>query len=359
MTGVQTCALPILIIWRSTNARDWTNITLLDYADNDIRDPKFAIIAGQLFLYALINQGWIADPYLTIYTNSSDGLDWSQPFKPVNGTNFEIDGWLFWRPKSPDNITWYVPVYWWEHGKSALLNSSDGVNWTYISQINEGGGNDETAIEFYDNGTIICTARIEGVADAFLGDPNAGTLLSTSNFPYTSWNSKLTRLTRLDGPYLFKINDKIYAIARYQPERDALFTQLGSIFSTKRTSIYMVTPEKLTYISDLPSAGDTSYPGMVIRGGQIYTCYYTSNVQHDYPWFLGMFEPSDIKMANISVISLENAVTSPLIPVSELPWGGYLVIAADIGLGLLLIVFLVRKKRLKLLNPFWKKGKTP
>jgi len=66
-------------------------------------------------------------------------------------------GWLFWRPKSPDGKTWYVPAYWWEHGRSILLRSGDGLEWQQISTIYQGEGNDETAIEFLPDGRLLAT----------------------------------------------------------------------------------------------------------------------------------------------------------------------------------------------------------
>ena len=37
---------------------------------------------------------------------------------------------MFWRPKTRDGRTWYVAAYWYEHGESILLRSTDGRAWT-------------------------------------------------------------------------------------------------------------------------------------------------------------------------------------------------------------------------------------
>jgi hypothetical protein len=76
------------------------------------------------------------------------------------------------------------------------------------------------------------------------------------------------------------------------------------MWSRKRTALYEVTPERLSYLSDLPSAGDTTYAGVVLRGGFAFIDYYTSAIDRDYPWFLGMFMPTDIRMARVSLDSL-------------------------------------------------------
>nr|HPO47077.1 hypothetical protein [Spirochaetota bacterium] len=59
------------------------------------------------------------------------------------------------------------------------------------------------------------------------------------------------------------------------------------------------------YLSDLPSAGDTSYAGVVIREGAAYISYYTSDTARDYPWIIGMLARSDILIARIELPRLE------------------------------------------------------
>ncbi len=66
-----------------------------------------------------------------------------------------------------------------------------------------------------------------------------------------------------------------------------------------------MTPDALVWLSDLPSAGDTSYAGAVLRDGYLYTTYYTNDTRRDYPWLLGLVMPSDIMMARIPLENLE------------------------------------------------------
>lgn len=289
-----------LILWNSTDARTWTKVTEFSVPGNDIRDPKFVVIGSRLFMYALKNVGVIATPYQTIYTSTENGSYW-ESFQDIAHA-----GWLFWRPKTNDNATWYVPAYWHEHGESILLNSTDGINWNIISTIWVGEGNDETAIEFLPDGRMICTARLEGTADTLFGSSNASTLIATSAYPFIDWTSHIkSRVTRLDGPVLFSYNEKTYAIARYQIGPRTFFTELGSVFSGKRTSIFLVNETTgLTRLTDLPSAGDTSYAGVVKNGTELIVSYYTSDITKDYSWLLGMVSDSDIRMAKIDLTAL-------------------------------------------------------
>jgi hypothetical protein len=287
-----------LVVRRSRDGRAWETLATLRVPDSDIRDPKLAAIGDRLFLYALPNDSLYATPEGTVLATSEDAVHWT-PFEPVGPP-----GWLFWRPKTRDGETWYVPAYWHAHGRSILLRSTDGRAWREVSTIHEGEGNDETAIEFLPDGRLLATARLEVTPDTLLGNDAASTLLAVAEPPYTTWTKTKTQLTRLDGPVLFPLEGRIFAVARYQPPPHGGLWKLGGTFSRKRTALYRVEPGRLVRLSDLPSAGDTSYAGAVVRDGALWTEYYTSRVDRDYPWLLGMFLPTDLRMARIPVAAL-------------------------------------------------------
>ena len=287
-----------LVVRRSADARRWEKLAELRMPGEDIRDPKFAVIAGKLFLYALPNRGFYAVPYGTVYSTSETGEQWS-PFERVVLEGTEPAGWLFWRPKTRDQRTWYVPAYWNRHGRSILLQSQDGVRWKRVSEIWFGEGNDETDIEWLPDGRLLATARLEVTPDRLLGNRDASTLLATAAPPYERWSYHKSRVTRLDGPALFAYDGRVYAVARYQAGARGALTRLGGSFSRKRTSLFLVEPERLVRLSDLPSAGDTSYAGVVLKDDSLFASYYTSDIRRDYPWILGMVLPTDIRMAQV------------------------------------------------------------
>jgi hypothetical protein len=294
-----------LVIRSSGDARSWEKLSEVNIPGEDIRDPKFAVIGGRLFLYVLKSTRFIAEPYRTALRTSADGRTWT----PL--VDIDPEGWLFWRPKTRDGRTWYVPAYWHEHGKSILLESTDGVRWSQVSVIHEGDWNDETDIEFLPDGRMIATARLEG-SDRWLGDENASTLIALAPPPYTGWKSTKSHVTRLDGPALFSYNGNTYAVGRHNPDRTGFFTYFGSILARKRTALYRVLGDRLVYLSDLPSAGDTSYAGVVLHDGHAYISYYTSDTARDYPWIIGMLARSDIMIAKIELPLLERLAESKL-----------------------------------------------
>lgn len=288
-----------LLLWRSRDARSWELVRSFNIPGSDIRDPKFAVIHDRLFLYVLENNGLMATPIGTRASVSDDGEQWTD-FTPI-----QPEGWLFWRPKTHDGNTWYVPAYWHEHGKSILLRSADGWTWEEVSVIYEGDGNDETDIEFFPDGRMIATARLEIKADSIFGHRDACTWIGVSDPPYTQWDGVKCFVTRLDGPCLFAHGGAVYAVGRHNPQPARFPVYYGSIFGKKRTSLYKVLPERLVYLTDLPSSGDTSYAGVVLRGNDLYVSYYTSDIRRDYPWGIGMLAATEIRMAKMDLQEVE------------------------------------------------------
>lgn len=286
--------------------RTWTEDSTFNPDGNDIRDPKFLIVGKRLFLYALDNNAFNPEPYQSVYSYSEDGKDWS-PLEVVP----DMDGWLFWRPKTQDGVTFYNAVYWYHHGRSALIKSTDGIHWEIVSIINEGERNDETEIIFLPDGRLLATARLEydeSSLEGALGDPRGSTLITVSAPPYTTWTERTQSLvTRLDGPYLFLYHDRVYVIGRYQPDlgHSGPLTPQGSALARKRTALYEVREDGLIHITDLPSSGDTSYVGLVLDGDTAYASYYTSPIDHDFAWIMGMFLPTSVRMAQIDLPAMQ------------------------------------------------------
>jgi len=289
-----------LVVLKSKDARTWEHVRDLKVGGEDVRDPKFAVIHDRLFLYVLKNLGFEPEPYCTAQTSTADGVNWS-PLQDV-----EPQGWLFWRPKTRDSRIWYVTAYWHEHGKSILLKSNNGTQWEQVSQIHTGDRNDETAFEFLPDGDMVVTARLEGRRAWHQGSNDASTLIAVSSPPYMKWSKTRSHLTRLDGPALFSYKGQVYAVARFDPEGYSRWYGMSSLLGRKRTAVYRVGRDRLVRISDLPSAGDTSYPGVVMKDGDLFVSYYTSTIRRDYSWLLGLVLKSDIQMARIGLEKLSD-----------------------------------------------------
>lgn len=288
-----------LILLRSSDAKDWREVKKFNGSGQDIRDPKLAIIQGQMFLYALLNKQFDPEPYKTIAAHSSDGLHWSA-FE-----NVTPEGWLVGRPITADEVTWYAPTHRIDQGTAVLLQSTNGVNWNIHSTIREGTDEraDETAIHFLKDGRIIAATRLEAGSTIF-GSPQATTLISVADSPFTTW-TQLTKshVTRLDGTNLFSVNGQIYAVGRNQPRVADPFQKQGSAFGRKRSAVFFIdeSAKELIHLADLPSSGDTSYAGVAIADGKVFISYYTNDPRTDYPWILGMLLPTRIQITAIEI----------------------------------------------------------
>jgi hypothetical protein len=310
----------------------WETLAELRVPGSDIRDPIFAEVGGRLLLYALTNQGFYAIPSGTVLAASDDGARWSE-FEAVGPP-----GWLFWRlrphpsERAPGGAPiWYASAYWKDHGESILLRSPDGRAWERVSTIHRGDANDETEIAFLPGADgaatarMVATARLEITPDSLTGHPDAATLLAFADPPYTEWSEarKLrTAATRLDGPVAFCDGPRLFAVARAQPGARRWPVQLGSSWARKRTALWWIDPgretpggagsgePRLVWLSDLPSSGDTSYAGVVLHEGALYADYYTSRIDRDPPWLLGMILRSDIRMARVPLAALHRVAAS-------------------------------------------------
>lgn len=297
--GTQACQL---VVKRSTDGRQWQPVARFCSQGEDIRDPKFALIHDHLYLYVLLNQEIEPRPYRTKVSWTADGINWADL------ENIPQAGWLFWRPKTLDGITWYAPAYWHQFGQTALFATSDGLNFEQVAMISREEAVNETEITFLPEGEMLAIARMEPDKSAFVqifGSAKNCTLISMALPPYTSFSRHARdSITRLDGPLLFNAGADPYAVGRSEPASQRSLLQRGSIFKRKRTSLYTIHQDRLIYLSDFPSAGDTSYAGVAISNGFVYIAYYTGKINKDHRWLFSMLEPSEIRMVKFRVDKL-------------------------------------------------------
>jgi len=109
---------------------------------------------------------------------------------------------------------------------------------------------------------------------------------------------------------MFRHRGRVYAVGRAHLYEGAVFPRQGAVLAKKRTALYEVRPEGLISLLDLPSCGDTSYAGVVVKDGFAYIVYTTNDPRKDYLWLFGMIEPSEIRMAKIAVSEIERLAGS-------------------------------------------------
>jgi hypothetical protein len=106
---------------------------------------------------------------------------------------------------------------------------------------------------------------------------------------------------RLDGPLSFFHGSKLYMVARKHLGADG----------RKRTALFEITgnleggPIDAKEIGELPSAGDTAYAGAAdLDANRTLVTWYSSNIQDDENWVLGILDASDIRVGIIDFSKL-------------------------------------------------------
>ena len=243
-----------VIIMASDDARHWEQVHQFHVKDRDTRDPHFLVFQDKLFVYT---GTWysgattipIKDYDLNLHLGyaawSEDGANWHSPVL-LEGTF----GHYIWRANTYGNTAYLCgrrkvnfdvgPRGEGDAVESLMLESDDGLIWRKRAVFQEVNG-DETAFQFESDGSIIAIGR--------RGRANAQLLHSQP--PYIEWNRQdLDR--HVGGPLIARWGDRYVVGGR---------KSIGD--NRPRTSMYWLSDGALLEFAELPSGGDTSYPGFV------------------------------------------------------------------------------------------------
>ncbi|HOZ45394.1 MAG TPA: hypothetical protein PLO37_03135 [Candidatus Hydrogenedentes bacterium] len=295
-----------LIVVRSKDREVWTEEAQFQLEESDLREPRFLVFQGKLFLYFFRagNNPFDFEPQGIHVTERIGPGDWTEP-KPIFRPGF-----VNWRVKARNGLA-YMSTYYGagiyttadRTGEVRLLTSTDGYEWTPIAQRAQetGAGAEETAFEFDEAGNLAAVIRLE-VQGAKVCTACAGAL--------ADWQCEYTPM-KYDSPLMFRHGSDFYVIARRNvagpfyrgltrlPERWQRAWYLARYSLTrKRTALYKVDLEhrRLVPLLDLPSKGDTAFAGIVkLDDRSYYVANYSSALDGpDWPWIVGQLRPTII-----------------------------------------------------------------
>ena len=126
-----------------------------------------------------------------------------------------------------------------------------------VSRFGLEGRPNETTLRFLDDDTMVALVRREeGTRSAMIGHAAP---------PYTEWTWADTR-TRIGGPNLVVLEGGVLLAGgrRYGERTATALWQVGLDGSAAELLV-------------LPSGGDTSYPGLLVRGDELWVSYYSSH----------------------------------------------------------------------------------
>jgi len=191
------------------------------------------------------------------------------------------------------------------------LTTIDGYNWTPVipgQPVVLVGGSSETDFVFLDDGSLVAVSRVEQVDPLGWGSK----ICRAEADNLGQWNCVIDP-RKYDSPLMFRHGSNVYLIGRrnlngtgyYDLDYDQYPAGIQSLLyeflywiHPKRCSLWQVDPETLQveFVLDLPSRGDTCFPGLLALDDHSYEVYnYTSPLDGpDIYWLKGQLGPTSI-----------------------------------------------------------------
>jgi hypothetical protein len=268
----------------------------------DIRDPCFYIVGDELFIKAITRLPGFAlrdkgAGSISVQTHSRDGRHWSvtRPIGPL--------GWGFWRVIASGGVL-YAGAY--EDGdlRTVLFKSRDGTHWQRGPLIY--GRSADTPLEpeltvSPSGRRLLAIVRLDGNDFDLLGyQGSLRTAVCWATLPVRHFSCTQTlNGVRLDGAVMFRWHGRLFVIAR---------KHLHGPQIRKRTALYELRgnqehgPLHVHEYGEFPSAGDTSYAGVVQTGpSRFLVTWYSSPLAGDPSWVIGFGSRTDVWVATIDL----------------------------------------------------------
>jgi len=249
----------------SPEGTTWESVGVFEEEGVDLRDPKLCLTSDhRLMLHfegvVYQNKKYVSRQPRVVF--SKDGFTWGEVT-----TILEPHEWL-WR------VTWHAGSAYGVSYRSSnpsektaewhlsLFASPDGIHYERTKQLEVKGFPNETTLRFLPNGRMIALVRREKKYDN-------KAMLGYSDYPYAAW-TWLKFKKHLGGPnFLILPSGKMIAGGRLK-----IRTPYGV---HDKTVIALMDDNRLDPLLILPSAGDSSYPGMVFEDSVLWVCYYSSH----------------------------------------------------------------------------------
>jgi len=276
-----------IVVLRSKDAQTWEKVHMFSVPDRDTRDPHLLVFKNQLFVYT---GTWLCHPenpklhdlneHLGYAVWTSDGVYWQGP-RSLEGTY----GHYVWRAAAYGGKAYLCGRRKRDFAKdvreeagplteAALLESDDGLVWKTAGLFANTYG-DETAFLFEPDGSILAVMRN--------GQWERPAIVCKSKPPYREWTHRFLD-RNIGGPMLAKWGERYLVGGRRAFNRQ-----------NPKTALYWLVNDTMEEIAELPSGGDTSYPGFVqLSETRGLVSYYSSHECAE-----GSLPPSAIYLAEL------------------------------------------------------------
>jgi hypothetical protein len=245
----------IVVMCSDDEGASWEQVYTFSVPTRDVRDPHFLVFNDSLFVYTgtwFVEEPLDINHHLGYCVQSSDGAVWSDPTM-LEGTW----GHYIWRAAAHGSTAYlcgrrrrgFIMTDDTGDGtaetESAMMVSDDGIVWQPVGffQVDYG---DETAFIFDERGGVMALSRGGG-------DHNAQVCRSAP--PYREWN-RVDLGRNIGGPMLARWGGRFLISGRKTIDERGALTAIGWLEG--------LGPNEVPHIvegPELPSGGDTSYPG--------------------------------------------------------------------------------------------------
>ncbi|MCA9734647.1 MAG: chitobiase/beta-hexosaminidase C-terminal domain-containing protein [Deferribacteres bacterium] len=254
----------------SADGQNWTSVALLDKKDMDLRDPMLSVTPDNRLMLNCGGSRYVGKERLGMQPYFSFSDHEGRNFSPVKEIEFNANlttgaDWL-WRS------TWhkgsaYAAVYQPGKQELQLVKTTDGMHYDYLTQLQIPGFPNETTLRFTRNDEMIALVRRDSrQPTGFIG---------SSRPPYKTWEWHELDI-RLGGPDLLILKNGAMLCGTREYRSDS---------GTKMMLGKITRDGAFTKFLNLPSAGDCSYPGLLLHDGILYVSYYASHEEKTAIYF--------------------------------------------------------------------------
>jgi hypothetical protein len=246
----------------SKDGEKWESVALFAEEGADLRDPKLSVTPdGRLMVLtgaSFYDEG-ICKKHSEFVSFADKKVKSFSGLQPVHiDPLIQSDkNWLWrvtWGKKTGYGVLYQVSGAEWI---IYLLETSDGINYQVVTKLDVTGKPNESTVELLKDNKMRIIVRRE--------DGNTG-YLGYSEYPYKNWEWYDLGIW-LGGPYITTL-----------PNGKTVFGTRSFSDEKTKTSLYGLDDHgKAIHLLEFPSGGDTSYPGMIVVGDELWVSYYSSH----------------------------------------------------------------------------------
>ena len=252
----------------STDGVTWESAALFAKEGFDLRDPKLSIMPDGrlmvLFDASVYINGQMKSLLQYVSFTDKNAKTFSDLQQVMLDTDIQSDqSWLWrvtWHKKTGYGVVYQSIPRDREEWKVFLVKTSDGINYKLVSPLDVQGKPNESTVEMLKKNRMRIIVRREAA------DNNNG-YIAYSGKNYTEWNWHDLGV-RLGGPHIITLPDGKTIIGSRSYRENGQFTYLFEL--DNKTN-------KMSELLELPSGGDTSYPGLIIVKDELWVSYYSSH----------------------------------------------------------------------------------